>query len=645
MSALKRPWFFLFWLCLLFYTCARVQFLLWNWPQFQNQSHTLITQAFAAGLRFDLAAVAMTFVLFLPFIYLFRGHRKTQWLAFNMIQQPFLLLNFIDVEMINFAGRRWTWDSLFILGESQGKFWGFMKTYGGLISLEIFLMLLFAFLSYHIICSLNLRKTANIIVSPLNAEKQKIFLGPFLFQKASVFALLRSFLVLVIWVIAIRGGLQTKPLSFVHSQIFAAPMLNNLVLNSPFTVVKSFGKEDLQRVRFFENREEMNSHLNGFINTPSLLEGHRPDRPNVVLIILESFGLEYMGKINGVQGYTPFLDQLAEKSLFFPNGIANGRRSIEGMAAIMAGIPALMNEPFISSPFATNYFLGLGTLLSQKSYHTSFFHGGQNGTMYFDSFMKSVGVENYFGLNEYPHSENFDGVWGIFDEPFFQFYAEKLSQFPQPFFSGFFSLSSHQPYTVPKQYEDELPEGPIEILKSIAYTDLALRKFFERVEKEPWYSNTLFVITADHTSKSYLPQYDNELGHYRIPILFFHPQFAWPSVDTSVVAQQIDIFPSILDFVGMDPGKKNGLNRSLFVPGDRYAVTYIDGRYMLVTKDHFLVRSPKHDAVQIFRVQDAAETAPLENPELKEDLEKKLHATMQYFSEGLWDNRLYYPTN
>jgi phosphoglycerol transferase MdoB-like AlkP superfamily enzyme len=143
---------------------------------------------------------------------------------------------------------------------------------------------------------------------------------------------------------------------------------------------------------------------------------------------MESLSSEHIGAFNrqveGYQGYTPFLDSLIDHSIAF-NGFANAKQSIEGLPAIIASIPALMDRPFITSAFAGNSFDALAALLEKKGYETSFFHGGTNGTMDFDRFARASGFKRYYGRNEYDNDMDFDGRWGIFDEPFFQFFAKK----------------------------------------------------------------------------------------------------------------------------------------------------------------------------------------------------------------------------
>lgn len=620
-------------LSLAFYFLARVEFVVWNWPQYKTKEFADLLWAFFMGFRFDIAAICITLApLILWSFWPWSGKQHKIWSvgAFLLFAPPFLafmIMNLGDTEFINFVGRRFSYDALFIVSEMDSKLGAILASYGLLAFVNVLLMVVMLWASWRI----------------LRRSPQRVYLLPS--GRETFYYGTAVFVVLALTVIGVRGGLQKKPLNIVNAHLFAAPVLNNLVLNSTFTFVKSYGAQTLPREIYFPDRREMLKNLNGALPGASLLEGRRPRKPqNVVVIILESFSLEYMGEVNGGGGYTPFLDELAKQSLFFKNGFANARRSIEGVAAVTAGIPAMMNEPFISSHFSSNYFVGLGSLLGAKKYPTAFFHGGNNGTMYFDSFAKSAGFERYYGANEYPQPADNDGTWGIFDEPFLQFMKTTLDQTPSPFLAAVFTLSSHNPYRIPDQYQGKFPKGPKEILESVGYADYSLRRFFAEAEKAPWFKDTLFVITADHTGATYRPENENELARFRVPVLFYHPNYSWPQgVDREQVVQQIDILPSVMDFLGMENKEMNYLGRSVFRSGDRTATLYLDGRYFLAAKDYFL-DWPAGGEVKMYSIADAAETTAVQElSERRAELLKRLKASVQYFNEGMWDNRLYYP--
>lgn len=186
--------------------------------------------------------------------------------------------------------------------------------------------------------------------------------------------------------------------------------------------------------------------------------------------------------------------------MIFKNGFANGKLSMDALPSIVAGIPSLMTNSYISATYGTNTIQAYPSMLKGKSYHTSFFHGAFNGSQNFDKFAFIAGFDQYFGKNEYPHQGAEDGYWGIFDEEFMQFFCKKQTDFNQPFFSVLFSVSSHNPYPVPEKYRGKFPLGTAKIHESIGYADFALKQYFATAKKQDWFKNTLLVLTADHTS-------------------------------------------------------------------------------------------------------------------------------------------------
>jgi len=270
-----------------------------------------------------------------------------------------------------------------------------------------------------------------------------------------------------------------------------------------------------------------------------------------------------------------------------------------------------MEEPFINSEFSANQVIGLGTILSSDVYHTSFFHGAQNGSMHFDQFMKSVGIQNYYGKSEYPNQGDDDGTWGIYDEPFLQWTCSKISEFKRPFFTSIFTLTSHQPFKVPEKYAGRFKDDRLPILKSIQYSDYALEQFMACAEKQEWYHNTLFILTADHTGPE-LQTGSSFESRFQVPLIFYSPhELLLKNLDPNQYAQHIDVLPTLLETIELPLKNKNYLARSLWQPGPKVIALYTDNKYQLVGN-----------------VTDEKE---------------QLKAIQQYFSEGLFDNRLYYP--
>ena len=355
-------------------------------------------------------------------------------------------------------------------------------------------------------------------------------------------------LLITVSVVAIRGGLQLRPISINSAIIHSIPSQNiPLILNTTFSIFKSTETGQLEEYHFMENSE-----LTQYFNP--IKQYHTSNTfkmKNVVIIILESFGKGLTG-LGGRQSYTPFLDSLMQHSYVFSNAFANAFRSADGIPAILSSIPYMMNDAFPFSIYSTNKIESLPSILKQQGYTTSFFHGGTNGTMNLDTYSQSAGIDHYFGRREYDNDKDYDGTWGIWDENFLQYFESEISKQKEPFISTVFTLSSHEPFHLPPQYENTEMAKLNGIERGITYSDMALRKFFEQASRQKWFANTLFVITADHNYLAYEdPQhyYNQSLGIFAIPIVFFSPNEKRLIGNDTTLMQQIDIMPSVLQYL------------------------------------------------------------------------------------------------
>jgi phosphoglycerol transferase MdoB-like AlkP superfamily enzyme len=374
--------------------------------------------------------------------------------------------------------------------------------------------------------------------------------------------------------------------------------------------------------------------------------GFRPY--NVMIIILESISREHIGSLNRslengrYQGFTPFLDSLIRHGMYF-DAFANGKTSIQGIPAVLSGIPSLMNESFIQSPYAAGKFTSVAGLLKPKGYTTAFFHGGTNGTMGFDTYTKLVGFDRYFGRSEYNNERDYDGKWGIRDEAFFQYTAKTISGFKQPFVAAFFSLSSHHPYHVPAKYVNIFRTGKLPIQQSVMYADYSLGEFFHTAQHMPWFRNTLFVITADHTSEGYYPYYQSDVGQYAIPLLFYKPGSDLRG-KSEVIAQQTDVMPTVLNYLGYD---KNYLAFGSDLLDStshsaRFSIHFISGLYGLMKDGYYLEFNGAKSTALFNLVKDPLQTSNLvgREKEVQDRMEVFIKAYIQQYNNRLIENRL-----
>ncbi|MBK7311260.1 MAG: LTA synthase family protein [Sphingobacteriaceae bacterium] len=543
------------------YFICRVLFYSFNHTLFGDIGFFERASIYFYALRFDTFSILVCNSLFiilsiLPVTAFYSGaYQKILLWLYAITNTIFLLSNLIDIVYFPYIKKRSTADIFNQMGgqtDMSTLLPQYIKDFWYL--LLIFIVLVFLLVRFY--------------------KKIKISPRSYTYNAKSLTYLILIFLLSAsLTVLGIRGGFQKIPIDVVDAGQYTKTQYTSLVLNSPFTIIKSFEKKELALLDFgIADPETIFNPIHHYKNDTL-------QKLNIVVIIMESCAKEYT-KLGKLKSYTPFLDSLMDHSLAFTNAFANGHKSIEGIPAILSSMPTLMEDPFINSTYADNFYPSFANILNAEGYTSAFFHGGTNGTMNFDSYAKQNGYSAYFGRTEYANDADFDGSWGIWDEPFLKFGVKKMNEMKQPFHSAIFTLSAHHPYKIPEKYKGKFAKGHLEIHESIGYADHAIRLFFQEAKKQMWYTKTLFVLVADHSSISDHPFYRNNVGQFAIPVLFFKPDNSLKR-SYSKVFQQSDILPSVLDMIGY--------NKPFFSFGKsykdtlgRYAVYYTDSRH------HFL---------------------------------------------------------
>ncbi|MDO9255552.1 MAG: sulfatase-like hydrolase/transferase [Bacteroidales bacterium] len=590
-----------------------------------------------AGMRFDTVAILYTNALYIFLLVIpFRFRRKRTFsiitdIIFYASNIILLIPNLADTAYYPFSLKRMTIDIFRYIStgdDTANMMPQFIRDYWYVLLLLLTSVFLLVFIARRI-------RISNRYVMQKNSH----------YYLSQTLSMLLFFALLVL---GVRGGLQLKPVGILSASQYAPSQETAVVLNSAFTLMRSYGQEGLQKISFYKDEKELDSIFNpekNYSSIDSLGKVIPMQKKNVFVIILESFSAEHIGALthqerNNKTDFTPFLDSLATKSIVY-EGFANGKRSIEGIPAILASLPTWMTEDFITSQYASGKFNSLASLLKTEGYTTSFFHGGKNGTMGFDAFCQSAGFDTYYGKNEYPNQSDFDGNWGIWDEPYLQYIAGTLNTLPQPFMSAVFTLSSHHPYKVPEKYKNKFSKGPLEIQQTIMYTDYALKKFFEKASTMPWFQNTIFVITADHTSEAWQAFYKNRVGQYYIPVIFYEPQ-GDRSAHQRIVAQQTDIMPTILDMLHY-PNPFVAFGGSLLRNDEpRFSLSYLNGNYQLIQDgyawqtDHTVSEALYHFQNDSLLSKDISKS----QKNIAEEKDKLLKAIIQQYNNRLIENKL-----
>jgi phosphoglycerol transferase MdoB-like AlkP superfamily enzyme len=579
------------------------------------------------ALWIDAVTVSLTFIPFAMFWLLPFTSRKNKWYK-NTFRLLFLLniaflaaANLLDVVYYGYANKRSTFDLFSVLGYEQemGNHWvTYAKDFWWLVMILILLL---------VFCN----RIFNVIYKQIISGHERV---------SALRYGVSTVLVIGVMVILARGGLGLRPISIISISQYSSPENVGFVSNTAFTMLKSFEEPGLERLRLMSEKEakKLFSPIRQYNSQPFQNLG---DSLNVVVVILESFGSEWMGNSKENESYTPFFDSLCAEGYYFPNAYANGTKSIEAMPAVMASMPTLMETPYIASRYTSNQIDGLGFMLKELGYTSAFFHGAAKGSMNFDGFTALIGIDLYFGKRDYPDLNDFDGTWGIFDHKFLPWSAQKMTEMQEPFFNAIFTLSSHHPYVIPSELEGKLKEGPYPICKSLNYGDYALREFFKEAQKQPWFERTVFVFVADHTSSSKSSYYGQKVGLFSVPILYYMPNGALPKQNNPEITQQIDILPSLLHLIGYDK-PIYAFGQSVFERSYQpYAVTYTEGVHNLFF-DQYLLTLSGHSSFSLFDIskdpnltqnifaQKGAEIRPMS---------LFLQALIQRFNNDLLDNR------
>lgn len=551
------------------YAICRVAYILENNTVLGNIcSDNDLTDVIAGSFLFDTSAILYTNALYALLMLLplhlketAKWHKFTKW-TFVAANAICICMNLADCVYFQYIGRRTTM-SVFREFSNEGNLF---SIFGVELLHHWYLVLLGVVLIYALIRFYIYPDT----IKGLRQSKRPLV-------KYYITNTLSLALFVPLCVAGMRGGFTTavRPITISNAnQYVNSPTEAAAVLNTPFSIIRTIGKTVFVDPQYFST-DELNA-----IYTPLHIPVESTDtlvthsRKNVVVLIVESFGREYIGAYNEhledghYEGYAPFIDSLLSVSLSFDYTFANGRQSIDGMPSILSGIPRFI-EPFFLTPSSLNDVSGLAGELGKVGYESAFFHGAENGSMGFQAFAKTTGYNRYYGRTEFNEDErfggdaDFDGTWAIWDEPFMQFYALKMSEMREPFVTSIFTASSHHPYVVPEKYSNVYKDEPVPqrkgvinkhnpIHKCIRYTDMALRRFFETARKQEWYKNTIFVFTSDHTNIFDHEEYATDLGLFGAPIFFFDPSGEMPRGRRHCIAQQTDIMPTVLGWLGYD---------------------------------------------------------------------------------------------
>lgn len=456
-----------------------------------------------------------------------------------------------------------------------------------------------------------------------------------------------------------RGSLTSKRPINASNAVFSFDQLtNNVGLNSFYTVAfaayslknegnaaKMYGKMDKEEA-YKRVKKYMTATAADFTDTEiPLLHTQTPDslsnqQYNVVVFLQESLGAEYVGSLGGLP-LTPKFDALTKEGLLFTNLYSTGTRSVRGIEAVVTGFLPSPSESVVKLSKSQSGFFTLADFYKERGYDTSFIYGGMANFDNMASFFNGNGFENIVDQSDFESDGNkytFKGTWGYSDEDLVTKANDYFkSQKGKPFFSLMFSTSNHEPF--------EFPDGRIElhdkqkntVNNAIKYADFSIGKFFEMAKKEDYFKNTIFIVIADHNTRTY--------GKNLVPVNKFHipALIIGPGVEKGKkydkLCSQIDMAPSLLDIAGITaqtpmPG------RDLFKLG-----ADIQGRSIMQFHDtnafrvgnQVVIMQPGKEPLQ-FELKSDTEMIPVKlDPELAKDALAHVTAATNLYNNGTYN--------
>ena len=530
--------YFLYWI--LFFIAAKIAFLLYHFHLTQTLTATEIFKVFLYGLRMDASFTA--YICIFPFLLFLIQSIATHFSVKKIIRiyTYFLviLISFLiiaDLELYNAWGFR--------MDATPLQYFKTPKEMGATISTApvLLLMTIFIFIAGIFIFIYNRYFDHFIGTSKKQFHIAHIFVSAFL--PAFLF-------------VPIRGGIQKIPMNisdaYFSEKIFADHAAINLPWNIMFSILN---RNDTKNPFEYFSLEKSKGLVDSLYDTgpkriPSILS---VDKPNVIIIILESFTAKWLDCLGGVPHVTPNLDSIAANGLLFTNIYAAGDRSEKGLVAVLSGYPNQAITSIIKTPNKTRKLPSINQSLEKIGYHSSYTYGGELEFANMKSYLINIKMDQLTDKYSFPVSERTTS-WGVHDQYVFDHFYKDIHTKRQPFFATLFTLSSHEPYDVPMKPHFKGKDQTTLFENSVYYTDSIVGSFINRLKKDSLWNKTLIVFVADHGHP--LPGHDpnDRPSKFHIPLIFSGGALTLKG-RINTIGSQTDIATTILDQLHLPTNK------------------------------------------------------------------------------------------
>ncbi len=520
-----------------YFTFARVVFLTYNYLISSNLQLPEIFNSFLHGLRLDASITG--YLLIIPTIYLIFSpilNKKTVGILFNIYNIIIIIICTLiitaDIELYRNWGFRIDGSVLFYISQPKEA----LASTDFSVSVLLFLIFLFQIFLFFFLYEKFVGK-----------QIQK-------FTKNNYKTSLVFILILGSLFLPIRGSVGIAPINtgtvyFSEKNVFANHAAVNPIWNFVFSLTEA---DELEKISFFEDKKAEKLFLkltkNKNNTTRKVLN---TSRPNVIIVILESFTAKIIGSLGGKKGITPNLDKIAENGILFSNLYATGDRTDKGIIAVLSGYPAQPTSSIMKFSKKTEKLPKLPEILKNNGYNTEWICGFNIDFANMRSYIYSSDYDKITDIEDFPKNKQGE-KWGVHDHFVFEKLSESIENTKEPFFKVFMTLSSHEPFDVPMKPVFSIKNETDRFLNSAYYTDKSLGKFIEDFKKTKKWKNTLIIFVADHGSR--LP--DNTAYHlplkFRIPMIWTGGAVSKHDTIIQKTASQIDIPKTVLSQLNIE---------------------------------------------------------------------------------------------
>lgn len=608
---------------LLLFAAFRLLLLVAYYEEFASLSLFEMLQAFLYGLRFDLS-VALTvlaiplLLLNLPFAWAQsrRWVTTSYWLALPAIIVISLLMA-TDIAYYAYVKRHITQELQLMLHDI-----GFVVQ----MAFNSYKLALLIFTAFSVLLMLLWKVTLKKNIRPASA-----------ISRYTVFVIL-----IAVILVGIRGGVQRKTINIIDAYAEGNPVQGNLILNGAYSAIRSMGNKQPVSHHYFTNEALMKQARQFNMLGPNKQRPFQqrntdatPSKLNVVIVLLESWSYRYIDSLAGNNyGVTPNFDKLVRNGLAFNHFYAAGQRSIEGMQAVLTGVPNLVGLPNLGWGLESSKFTRLGHLVKSFGYQTLFAQSSRRTSFHIDGIAAATGFDSYYGMEDMQLELNYadpESFWYGWDHETFNKVHQHLQTTKPPFLSFIFTGSTHSPFgTLPKRFK-KFPHGTDTekgFLNTLYYADWAIGEFMKQASQQPWFDDTIFVFAADHALGKF--HSNNTLQRFHIPLLIYSPKHIKPGINETI-GSQYDIMPTIIELLEL-PATYSTFGQSLLSKKDPVAYVREGNISGIITEKGYL----RHTLKKVVEANDL-QHKPLDQ-QTRDELEQRLLTMDQLSYTALTNN-------